>query len=81
MTRKIIPGRLRELRQARGLTTTQLASMINASEVTVRTWESGKYSPARWNLPRIAEALGVSVEEFTTDRCPACGQALPEDPE
>lgn len=77
MTRRIIPEKLRELRKAKGLSTTELASAINASEVTVRTWEAGRYSPAPWNLPRLAEALGVPVEDFTTDRCPACGQTLP----
>jgi transcriptional regulator with XRE-family HTH domain len=79
MTRRIIPEKLRELRKAKGLSTTELASAINASEVTVRTWEAGRYSPAPWNLPRLAEALGVPVEDFTTDRCPACGQTLPEE--
>ena len=77
MTRRIVPERLRELRKARGLTTTQLASAIDASEVTVRTWESGRYSPAASNLPKLSDALGAPVEDFTTAVCPTCGQSLP----
>lgn len=77
MTRRIIPAKLRELRRAAGLSTTQLAAAMDISQVTVRTWESGKYSPASAKLPRLAKVLGKPVEEFTTDRCPCCGQLLP----
>ncbi|MFI7042620.1 helix-turn-helix transcriptional regulator [Microbispora rosea] len=77
MTRRIIPAKVRELRRARGMSTTQLAAAMDISEVTVRTWEAGKYSPAAGKLPRLAEVLDTPVEEFTTDRCPCCGQLLP----
>ena len=79
MARRIIPGKLRELRKAKGLSVTELARAINVSEVTVRTWEAGRYHPSPRNLSRLAEALGTPVEDFTANCCPACGRILPEE--
>jgi len=79
MARRINPGKLRELRKAKGLSATELARAIDVSEVTVRTWEAGRYNPSPRNLSRLAEVLGTPVENFTTGRCPACGRTLPEE--
>jgi putative transcriptional regulator len=59
--------RLRELREARGLTQEQLAGGAECSRFTVLKVESGSQEPA-WPLAvAFARALGVSVADFLPD--------------
>ncbi len=53
-----------ELRKQQGLTQQQLADKLNLSNKTVSKWESGSGSPDIANLPVLAEALGISVDEL-----------------
>ena len=54
--------RLRELREARGLTRDQLAQRARVSAIYIRKLEAGdRVSPALPTLERIAEALGATV--------------------
>ena len=53
-----------ELRKKQGLTQQQLADKMNLSNKTISKWESGSGSPDISNLPVLAEALGISVDEL-----------------
>lgn len=53
-----------ELRKEKGLTQQQLADLLNLSNKTISKWESGMGSPDISNLPPLADALGVSVDEL-----------------
>lgn len=53
-----------ELRKKQGLTQQQLADKLNLSNKTISKWESGNGSPDISNLPLLAEALGISVDEL-----------------
>ena len=55
-------SRLRELREARGLTQTSLALLVGVAERTYRTWEAGTNVPTARNARRLARRLGVTVE-------------------
>lgn len=58
-------GRLiASLRKQRGLTQQQLADELNLSNKTISKWESGLGSPDIGNLPPLADALGVTVDEL-----------------
>lgn len=58
-------GRLiAELRKKQGLTQQQLADKLNLSNKTISKWESGAGSPDISNLPVLAEALEISVDEL-----------------
>lgn len=52
------------LRKEKGLTQQQLADLLNLSNKTISKWESGMGSPDISNLPPLADALGVSVDEL-----------------
>lgn len=64
--------RIKELRQAVGLTQAQLASQLDLkSPSTVTMWETGDRKPQSTVLPRLAHVLGVSVDalyENSTNR-------------
>lgn len=53
-----------ELRKKQGLTQQQLADKLNLSNKTISKWESGNGSPDISNLPVLAEALEISVDEL-----------------
>lgn len=53
-----------QLRRQQGLTQQQLADQLNLSNKTISKWESGTGSPDISNLPILAGALGVSVDEL-----------------
>ena len=55
-------NRLRELREARGLTQTSLALLVGVAERTYRSWEAGTNVPTARNARRLARRLGVTVE-------------------
>lgn len=52
------------LRKEKGLTQKQLAEILNVSDKAVSRWESGKGYPEVTILPKLASALGVSVDEL-----------------
>lgn len=52
------------LRKQQGITQQQLADTLNLSNKTISKWESGAGSPDISNLPLLADALGVSVDEL-----------------
>ena len=54
--------RLRQLRQARGLTQEALAEALEVHVRTVRNLEAGVHGPGFDNLERLAEVLEVEVK-------------------
>lgn len=53
---------LKELRKKAGLTQTELAEKIGATQNTVSNWEKGIAKPDIVRAPQLAAALKVSVE-------------------
>ena len=62
-------NRIREARDARGLTQAELAERIGVSRKTVNTVENGVFVPSTIVALKLAGALGCPVEElfFLTD--------------
>jgi transcriptional regulator with XRE-family HTH domain len=67
-------GRLRELREAKGLSREQLAESAGMKVGGIRDLEQGVRSPTWKTVLALCQALSVSCEEFTrepADRPPA----------
>ena len=56
--------RVRQLRQAAGLTQQQLADLVHVSSRTIISLEKGQYSPSRMLAYRIALVFHTTVEEL-----------------
>ncbi len=56
--------RLVELRKKYGLTQSELAILVGVQQNTVSQWESGKRNPSSSILPRLADALGCTIDEL-----------------
>src|SRR5262245_65845258 len=59
-----IGGRLRELREGKGLTQAQLAELVGVKRDAVARWEADVREPGWSNVVALAQALGVSCEDF-----------------
>jgi transcriptional regulator with XRE-family HTH domain len=59
--------KLKELREGAGLTQAALAQKSGLSLGVIRDYEQGKKEPALRSAFKLAEALGVAVEEFKPD--------------
>ena len=53
-----------ELRVKAGLTQEQLAEKLKIDKSNVSHWENGASFPKRARLPKVADALGVTVAEL-----------------
>lgn len=58
--------RLKEWRDYRGLTQEELAESAGVARYSISNYESGKTSARRRTAERLAEALGVELEDLTT---------------
>lgn len=57
--------RIKELRKARGIMQKELADKLGlSSNATVCMWESGERMPSVSMLPRIAGALGCTINDL-----------------
>ena len=56
--------KIKELRQSRRITQQQLAELVHVSARTIISIEKEQYSPSLMLAYRIAEILGVTVEEL-----------------
>lgn len=54
--------RLKELREGKKLTQSQLGEQIGAKKSAISLWESGKRQPDKDTLIRLAALFGVSVD-------------------
>lgn len=62
-------NRLRELRAERELTQAALAEMVEVSRKTINTIENGVFVPSTLLALKLAQALGLAVEEiFSLDK-------------
>lgn len=57
-----IGGRIRKARTSAGLSQNRLAQRTGLTVVTISSYELGRYQPRSVVLPKLAEALGVTVE-------------------
>ena len=57
-------NRLREVREARGLTQGQLAELVGVSRKTINTVENGIYVPSTVIALKLARALNEPVERL-----------------
>lgn len=71
-----VGDRLRELREAAGLSQRELADLISVRDATVSRYETGKAQLKADDLYRVAGALGVHPAEFYVE-LPA--EAAPEE--
>ena len=66
--------RLSNLRKAAGLSQYDLASRIGVTQSSIGYWEMSDKPPRAEVLPKIANALGVSVEEILNGKTTQKGQ-------
>lgn len=62
-----IGERIKQARNAKGLTQKQLGTISGTSEITIRQYELGKRQPRLAQLEKIAFALETTVSEFVED--------------
>jgi transcriptional regulator with XRE-family HTH domain len=55
---------IKQSRQKAKLTQQQLGEKLELTQTTISAWEGGKYFPALEQLPELAEALGLSVDQL-----------------
>lgn len=55
---------IKEARQLKGITQEQLAKMLGITQGAVAQWENGLTHPSFEMLPKVAEALGLTVDEL-----------------
>jgi len=73
-----IGQRIRQLRESRGMTQSQLQGRSRVSRSYLSRIESGQMTPSLGTLEKIAEALGVGLNRFFVPE--STGQTLLEDP-
>ena len=56
--------KIRKLRKAKGLTSTQLAEAVGTSQAMIAYTEQGKKLPSVQTLAYIADSLGVTMDEL-----------------
>lgn len=54
--------RIKEYREAMGLTRIQVADRLGVTKVAVRKWEVGLAMPNADKLPALADLLGCSID-------------------
>ena len=64
MTNKSMGEIISTLRREKGMTQKELADMLNITDKAVSKWERDIACPDTQTIPKLAEILGVSVEEL-----------------
>lgn len=67
------PNRIREVREAKGLTQEQIARQLGVAGETIRKYETGENQVSVWALQRVAKALGVPSYSLLNDWEPERG--------
>ena len=65
MGENFFAGRLRELREQKGLSQKELANRAGIGQKTISNWEQGIREPLWSNVLALCQALGVPVQAFT----------------
>ena len=60
-------SKIKTLRERQGLTQAEFSSLIGEKRTTVAMWEVGKFNPVAVKLPKVAKALGVTIDELLTE--------------
>lgn len=68
--RRAVHGNIKRLRKELGMTQAQLGEKVDADNSVVSHWERGESAPASHRLPRVAAALGVTVDALLTEHTP-----------
>lgn len=63
--------KIRELREAAGLTKADIARAMDVDQAAVFRWETGGAFPRADRLPRLAELLHCSIDELYGREQPA----------
>lgn len=63
-------SKLRQLREARGMTQTDLARILGVSPKAVSKWEANRMEPRPPMVAKIAQALGVTKDELVHGSSP-----------
>jgi transcriptional regulator with XRE-family HTH domain len=59
-----VATRIKELREARGLSQPELDTLLRMAPGTVSRWERGVVTPTPRNQAKLARRLGVDVEQL-----------------
>jgi len=59
-----VGDKIAELRKNKNITQKQLASALSVTNKAISRWENGDGLPDISNLPKLAKALGVSIDEI-----------------
>lgn len=59
--------KIKKIRQQQALSLSDLAKLTKLSRVTINRIENGKQNPMPRTIRRLAKALGVSVQELTSE--------------
>lgn len=70
-----LPARLRELREASGLSQAKIAALTGVTRNAVSQWESGETRPSMRRLSMLAKTYGLSVEQLL-DAAPKGRQSI-----
>ena len=66
---------IRALRTRANLTQRELAELLAVDQSAISQWETGRTLPEREKLPKLAQVLGVSIQELFAHRMtPAVGE-------
>lgn len=65
--------RIREHREAMGLTRIQVADRLGVTKVAVRKWEVGLAMPNADKLPALADLLNCSIDALYGREISECG--------
>lgn len=57
-------NKLKELREARGLTQKEVGERVGVSRQAINAIETGKFDPSIWLAYDLARLFDMSVEEF-----------------
>lgn len=61
------PDKIKELRDANGLTLEQLAEKTGVSKQVLSTWETGACEPRISSLNKVSAAMGIPFDFFFSD--------------
>ena len=64
MTNKSMADVISSRRKERGMTQKELADKLNITDKAVSKWERGIACPDTASIPRLAQVLGISLEEL-----------------
>lgn len=68
------PNRIREAREARGLTQDQIAKKLDVAGETIRKYETGENQVSVYALQRVAKVMGVPAYTLLNDWEPERGE-------